>query len=179
MLKLTRYAIPIGLFAILVVFLWKSLSIDPRVLPSALINKPAPQFNLANLNPGEQNFSNNDLRGHISIINVWASWCSACRDEHTFLQALAANQELPIYGINYKDNPQRARQWLEQFGNPYDKIGVDNDGKTAINFGIYGTPETYIVDQAGQIRYRHVGAINDTVMQHEILPLLQSLAGAK
>jgi cytochrome c biogenesis protein CcmG, thiol:disulfide interchange protein DsbE len=172
-----RYLIPLGLFLVLVVFLAIGLTRgdDRDKLPSALLNKPAPTFRLPQLKAPEQTFSAQDMRGKVWLMNVWASWCVSCRDEHPFLLEYAKSGVAPIYGFNYKDNREDALSWLEELGDPYAASAVDLDGRVAIDFGVYGAPETYVIDKSGTIRLRHVGAITPDVWTQEILPLVQEL----
>ncbi len=157
--------IPLLLFAIIAIFLWRGLSIDPRTIPSVLIDKPAPSFQLPTLEASQQALSNDDLTGHLSIINVWATWCLSCKDEHAILMQMAQNPKLTVFGIAYKDKPELVTQWLNQYGNPYQKVGLDELGKISIDWGVYGTPETYVIDEQGMIRYKHIGALTPEIWQ--------------
>jgi cytochrome c biogenesis protein CcmG, thiol:disulfide interchange protein DsbE len=172
-----RYLIPLGLFLVMVVFLAIGLTRgDNRdKLPSALINKPAPAFRLPQLNDPAKTFSAEDMRGKVWLMNVWASWCVSCRDEHPFLLDYAKSGVVPIVGFNYKDKREDALSWLEELGNPYVLSAVDLDGRGAIDYGVYGAPETYVIDKSGTIRLKHVGAITPEVWSEEILPLVQEL----
>jgi cytochrome c biogenesis protein CcmG/thiol:disulfide interchange protein DsbE len=189
MTKLTRYVIPITVIILLGLLLWKSLSIDPHEIPSALIGKRSPTFNLPTLD-NDKSTSRSDSRTHlnisktlsdhdfteaVSIVNIWASWCTACRAEHEYLKFLGSDPRIHLFGFNYKDQPEAALGFLQRFGNPYEKIGVDGDGKAAIEWGVYGTPETFIIDAAGIIRYKHVGPIDQESYVKEILPLIAEL----
>jgi cytochrome c biogenesis protein CcmG/thiol:disulfide interchange protein DsbE len=179
MFRLTRFAIPAVVFLIMIFFLWRGLNVDPHLIPSVLINQPVPKFSLPTLENPAQKLTEKAFYGQVSILNVWASWCNACREEHEYLLRLSHEPGVILYGFNYKDDAALAKKWLQKLGNPYKSIAVDSDGKTAIDFGIYVTPETFIIDQQGKIRYRRVGAINDTVMQYEIKPIIKRLQGVK
>ena len=165
------YLLPVGLFAVLAAGFYAGLGIDSKVLPSALIDQPAPQFALSPLNEGEPGFATADLQGHVSLVNTFASWCAPCRAEHRVLTALAATKRVPIYGIDYKDKTEAARAWIAELGNPYARIGVDN-GRVGIDWGVYGVPETFVIDRAGRIRYKHVGPLTEADVTRTILPLV-------
>jgi len=166
--------IPFGVFVLLVLFLWRGLSLDPHHIPSAHIGKPLPTFQLPALGDNQRPFTNMSLNGHLAILNVWASWCEACRDEQVFLLKLA-REGVAIYGLNYKDNTQNATQWLSEWGNPYKMVGEDTDGKVAIDLGVYGAPETFLIDTRGVIRYRHLGVLDAISWQREFLPRIKAL----
>ncbi len=170
-----RYLIPLGLFLALALFLAIGLTRDPHTLQSVLINKPAPAFRLPDLkNPGKT-VSNEDMRGKVWLLNVWASWCIACRDEHPWLIKYAQSGVVPIYGLNYKDRREDAIAWLAELGDPYVASAVDLEGRTGIDYGVYGAPETYVIDKAGMVRLKHVGPITPDVWSKTILPLVQEL----
>jgi len=166
--------IPLLIFGLLVFFLWRGLSLDPKSLPSVQIGKPLPEFELSILGKKNVQFTPSALRGQVTLLNVWASWCAACTDEQVFLLQLA-REGMPIYGLNYKDNPDNALQWLVEWGNPYQLIGSDIDGKVAIDLGVYGAPETFLLDKSGVIRYRHAGVIDAAVWADEFLPRIKKL----
>ena len=171
-----RYLIPLGIFLVLVFFLAIGLRLgDPHELPSALVNKPAPAFRLQQLKAPAQTFSNEDVRGKVWLLNVWASWCVACREEHPYLLEYAKSGVVPIYGLNYKDRREDALAWLGDLGDPYLLSAVDFDGRVAIDYGVYGATETYVIDQNGTIRLKHVGPIMPDVWSDKILPLVQEL----
>jgi len=170
-----RYLIPLVLFLVLAVFLAIGLTRDPHELKSVLINKPGPAFRLPQLKDAGKTISNEDLRGKVWLLNVWASWCVACREEHPWLIKYAQSGVVPIYGLNYKDRREDALGWLEDLGDPYTVSAVDLDGRVAIDYGVYGAPETYIIDQNGTIRYKHVGPIMPDVWSEKILPVVQEL----
>jgi cytochrome c biogenesis protein CcmG, thiol:disulfide interchange protein DsbE len=170
-----RYLIPLALFLVLVVILAIGLTRDPNELPSALINKPAPTFRLPQLKDPAKTFSAEDMRGKVWMLNVWASWCIACREEHPLLFEYQESKVIPIYGLNYKDRGEDALAWLEELGDPYLLSAVDLDGRVAIDYGVYGAPETYIIDKSGTIRMKHVGPVTRDVWSKKILPLVQEL----
>jgi cytochrome c biogenesis protein CcmG/thiol:disulfide interchange protein DsbE len=173
------YLLPLLAFALLAVWFGMALrpSYDPRTLPSALIDKPAPQFDLAGFEsrPG---LALDTLKGHVVVINFFASWCVPCRVEHPILMRLAEQEHVALYGIDYKDRPADAQRILTQLGDPYRAIGLDPDGITGINFGVYGVPETYVIDKAGEIRKRFVGPLTAEAVNQELLPLLKQLGGS-
>ena len=170
-----RYLIPLGLFLVLVVFLAIGLTRNPNELPSALIDKPAPTFRLPQLKEPDKTFSAEDMRGKVWMLNVWASWCVACRDEHPYLFEYQKSGAVPIYGLNYKDRREDALGWLGELGDPYLLSAVDLDGRVAIDYGVYGAPESYIIDKNGTIRLKHVGPVMPEVWSKKILPLVQEL----
>lgn len=166
------YSLPLVLFLLVAVFLWRGLSLNPKVVPSPLIGKPMPTFHLPTLESGEF-LTDQDFLGEPILLNVWASWCNACRAEHAMLLNIA--DEIPIIGWNYKDDVQAAQQQLQRLGNPYQVVLVDNAGKAAIDWGIYGTPETFLIDAEGIIHYKHTGPITKKVWQQQFLPLIEQL----
>ena len=170
-----RYLIPLGIFLLLVVFLAFGLRRDPNTLPSVLINKPAPAFTLPQLEEPAKTFSAEEMRGKVWLLNVWASWCVGCRQEHKSLLEYAASGVVPIYGLNYKDKTEDALGWLKDLGNPYVLSAVDADGRVAIDYGVYGAPETYLIDQNGTIRLKHVGPLMPEIWEEKVLPLIQEL----
>ncbi len=170
------YLLPLLAFFVLVA--WFALALrpnyDPQTLPSAMIDKPAPAFDLGSLNGGSD-LSLSGLKGQVVLVNFFASWCVPCRIEHPLLMRLAADEHVALYGIDYKDRPEDARRILAQLGDPYRAIGLDPDGVTGINFGVYGVPETYVIDKTGEIRKRFVGPLTEEALQQELLPLLKKL----
>jgi cytochrome c biogenesis protein CcmG/thiol:disulfide interchange protein DsbE len=158
-----------------VAFFFAGLGHDPSLVPSALIDKPAPSFKLPALLDGKPGLSSADLKGKVTLVNVFASWCVPCKEEHPLLMGLAKDGVV-LYGIDYKDKPEAARQLLAAMGNPYDRVGADSDGSTGIDWGVYGVPETYVVDSTGTIRYKQVGPLNREVIDNAILPLVRRLA---
>jgi len=169
---LSRF-MPLIVFAILVIFLGIGLTLNPREVPSALIGKPAPEFELPLL-LSEGSFSNKDLIGHITLVNVWASWCFACRQEHETVKFLSRNG-VRIVGLNYKDEANDAKRWLERLGNPYQAIAVDRDGRIAIDWGVYGAPETFLIDQQGIIRHKVIGPLTDKEKFDGLLAMMETL----
>jgi len=175
----TTYLLPMVAFAAFAVYLSHGLApgYNPELLPSALIDKPAPAFDLAGLK-GEARLTNRAFSDEIVFVNFFASWCVPCRQESPVLMDLSRRNVIVLYGIDYKDKPADAEKFLQQYGDPYRRIGVDDSGRTAINFGVYGVPETYAIDRTGHIRWRHVGPLTDEVVKNEILPLLQQLGAS-
>jgi len=167
--------IPLLIFVVLLGFLAMGLSLKPREIPSPLIDKPAPAFSLPALDAPEQTIAAQDLRGKVWILNVWASWCVACRIEHPLLVEFSKTGAVPIYGLNYKDKRDDAIRWLGQFGNPYTRSLSDTDGLVGIDFGVYGVPETFVIDKAGIIRMKHIGPVTPEVLRDDILPLVRKL----
>jgi len=174
-MKAWRWSIPLAIFAILVVFLWLGLWRDPRIVPSPLIGKPAPAFRLAQLHRPNETLQLDDMRGQVWLLNVWASWCVSCREEHPLLLQLAQAKVLPLYGLDYKDKPEAALAWLAQNGDPYTASIVDADGRVGIDYGVYGVPETFLIDKAGIIRYKQIGPITVEALKDKILPLAREL----
>lgn len=170
-----RFMLPLAAFIVLVIFLAIGLTLNPRQVPSPLIDKPAPVFQLQDLHNPEQVFSSNDNLGKVWMLNVWASWCAACRDEHPLFVEIAKLGIVPVYGLNYKDQRDTALQWLKQRGDPYITTVVDADGKVGIDYGVYGVPETYVIDKEGIIRYKHIGPITVKSLEDKIFPLLKEL----
>ncbi|KEA64267.1 Cytochrome c-type biogenesis protein CcmG/DsbE, thiol:disulfide oxidoreductase [Marinobacterium lacunae] len=154
--------VPLLIFIGLGYFLWRGLSIDPTELPSARLNQPFPAFELASLTEPSRMMTQDDLKGRPALVNIWATWCPTCKEEHAFLNQLA-QQGVTIYGINYKDEPLKAREWLKRYLDPYAEVVLDKDGSLGIDLGVYGAPETYVIDAKGVIRYRHVGAVDAVV----------------
>ncbi|MFT4614726.1 MAG: cytochrome c biogenesis protein CcmG/thiol:disulfide interchange protein DsbE [Bacteroidia bacterium] len=165
--------LPLFIFAVLAMFLFRGLSLDPKEMPSALIDKSFPEFTLPSLG-GEGALNNSNLAGAVSLLNVWATWCVACRVEHPYLQTLA-DQGIVIYGMNYKDEDAAALRWLSELGNPYRFNIADRDGTLGLDLGVYGAPETYLLDESGVIRYRHVGVVNERVWINILRPLYEEL----
>ena len=176
-MKRLWFLIPLGAFLALAIVLAVGLKRDPREVPSPLIDKPAPAFALTRLDEPGQTIRRADLLGKVWMLNVWASWCEACRDEHPYLVQFAKLKALPIYGLNYKDQRDPARQWLAERGNPYDASLFDADGRVGIDFGVYGVPETFIIDKQGVIRFKQIGALTPEVLDGKVLPLLRKLNG--
>jgi cytochrome c biogenesis protein CcmG, thiol:disulfide interchange protein DsbE len=172
MVRKLFFLLPAALFAVVLVAFAMGLNRDPQLVPSALINRPAPDFALPGLYNPRQGLSRKDLGGGITLVNFFASWCVPCREEQPALTALGHQPGVTLDGIAYKDKPADSRHFLDDLGNPFSRVAVDHDGTTAINFGVYGVPETYVVDRIGHIRYRHVGPLSEQDVDHKILPLI-------
>jgi cytochrome c biogenesis protein CcmG/thiol:disulfide interchange protein DsbE len=172
-----RTLIPVIIFGVLLVFLALGLSLNPHEVPSPLIGKPAPAFTLATLDNAGKQLTPRDMAGQVWVLNVFASWCAPCREEHPLLVDLAKRTPTPIYGLNYKDQQADAERWLRQFGNPYKSVLVDRDGRAGIDYGVYGVPETFVIDKTGTVRYKNIGPLTPEVIATKILPLLKKLEG--
>ncbi|OGA54190.1 MAG: thiol:disulfide interchange protein [Betaproteobacteria bacterium RIFCSPLOWO2_12_FULL_62_13] len=173
-----RFGLPLGVFLALVVLLGIGLNLNPREVPSPLIDKPAPAFELPQLHAPERTFSPKEMAGQVWVFNVWASWCAACREEHPVLVDLAKSGVVPLYGLNYKDRREDGIAWLKRFGDPYRLSIYDLDGKVGIDYGVYGVPETYVIDKRGVIRYKRIGPLTPEIMQKKVLPLIKELNGS-
>jgi len=172
-----RFLVPLAVFVVLVIFLAVGLTLKPREVPSPLIDKPAPAFVLSRLDNPQQSVTTQDLRGQVWLLNVWASWCVACLEEHPVLVEFSKSGALPIYGLNYKDSPDAAKGWLGKHGNPYTVSIVDADGRVGIDYGVYGVPETFLIDKEGVIRFKQIGPVTREVLRDKILPLARRLQG--
>jgi cytochrome c biogenesis protein CcmG/thiol:disulfide interchange protein DsbE len=172
---MTKFILPLALFLVLVAFLAIGLSRDPHEIPSPLVNKPAPAFVLPVLSSSQQSFKSEEMRGKVWLLNAWASWCVACREEHPLLLELSRSGVVPIYGLDYKDQRQDALAWLSEFGNPYTLVLSDADGRTGIDFGVYGVPETFVIDRNGVIRYKQIGPVTVEALEKKIIPLVKEL----
>ena len=172
---MTRFLFPLAVFVVMVAFLAVGLGLNPREVPSPLINKPAPAFLLPQLHRPDKTFSQQDMKGKVWLLNVWASWCVSCRQEHPLLVELARTNVVPVYGLNYKDKPDDALAWLKQLGDPYALSIIDRDGRVGIDYGVYGVPETFVIDKQGAIRYKQIGPITPEALQNKILPLVKEL----
>ncbi len=170
-----RFLLPLVIFLVMVGFLFIGLNLDPREVPSPLVGKPAPQFSLPRLDNPEQVFSGKDMLGKVWLLNVWASWCGACKEEHPLLVSLAKTGFVPVVGMDYKDTRDEALQWLAQGGNPYMTTIMDVDGRIGINYGVYGVPETYVIDKKGIIAYKKTGPITMQSLREVIVPLVKKL----
>lgn len=170
-----RYLLPLALFIGLVIFFIIGLQNDPRIVPSPLIDKPAPIFNLPKLHSPETTLHLEDLKGKVSLLNVWASWCAACVTEHPVFVEAAKKYDLNLYGLNYKDKREDAISWLEKLGDPYIESAFDEAGTTGIDYGVYGVPETFVLDKNGIIRYKHIGPVNKEQLETIIIPLVKQL----
>lgn len=170
-----RYGIPLALFLLLVGVFFVGLQKDPSIVPSPLIGKPVPSFELPQLKDPQQVLTDKDLHGEVVLLNVWASYCIPCQHEHPFLMQLANDDAINIYGLNYADDRNEAIDWLQRLGDPFIKSAFDEKRKVSIDFGVYGVPETYIIDSRGIIRYKHIGPISKDILDVEILPLIEQL----
>jgi cytochrome c biogenesis protein CcmG/thiol:disulfide interchange protein DsbE len=169
------YVVILLAFFALVVILGIGLTLDPRKVPSPLIGKPVPEFSLPPVKGRTPGLSSADLKGDVSLVNVFASWCLACRDEHPLFMDLRRRGVVPLHGLNYKDQPEDAARWLDELGDPYTRTGADLDGRVAIDWGVYGVPETFLIDRDGRIAYKHIGAVTPQVMAEKIMPLIDEL----
>jgi cytochrome c biogenesis protein CcmG/thiol:disulfide interchange protein DsbE len=170
-----RLLIPLAVFIVLAGFLFAGLWRDPREVPSPLVGKPAPAFTLAQLHAPQRSLGTADMKGKVWLLNVWASWCVSCREEHPLLVALAKEKIVPIIGLDYKDEPAAGMRWLSDNGDPYDLSVVDRDGRVGIDWGVYGVPETFLIDKAGTIRYKQIGPITKEALEKKILPMIREL----
>lgn len=169
--------IPLAVFAVVAAFLGVGLTLKPREVPSPLIGKPAPAFALPDLHAAGVVVAPEGLRGQVWLLNVWASWCGSCRVEHPHLMSLARSGRIPVYGLNYKDRRDAGIEWLARHGNPYVASAFDADGRAAIDYGVYGAPETFLVDGRGVIRYKHIGPLTPEVIEGKLMPLARELSG--
>ncbi len=172
---MNRFLLPLGIFIVLVAFLAVGLNLNPREVPSPLIGKPAPAFELPQLHKPELSFAPKNMLGKVWLLNVWASWCVSCRQEHPILVDFAKTGSAPIYGLNYKDPRADALRWLKQYGDPYALSIADAEGRVGIDYGVYGVPETYVIDKAGVIRFKQIGPVTQDVLEAKILPLVKEL----
>ncbi|HEY2629787.1 MAG TPA: DsbE family thiol:disulfide interchange protein [Usitatibacter sp.] len=170
-----KFVIPLGVFVLLAIFLAVGLTRDPREIPSPFIGKPAPAFQLERLHEPTLSFSPEQMKGKVWMLNVWASWCVSCRVEHPVLVEFSRRNAVPIVGLDYKDKRDDGLNWLQRFGNPYALSAFDADGRVGIDYGVYGAPETFIIDREGVIRYKQIGPITPEALEEKILPLLKSL----
>jgi cytochrome c biogenesis protein CcmG, thiol:disulfide interchange protein DsbE len=172
-----RYLLPLLVFLVLVGFFAVGLNLNPREVPSPLIGKPVPAFSLPRLDDASKKFASQDMKGKVWIVNVWASWCAPCRQEHPLVNDMVKLGGVPVVGLNYKDKPENARAWLTELGNPFVATASDLEGLTGIEFGVYGVPETFVIDQAGVIRLKHIGPLTPEALKGKILPMLKTLGG--
>lgn len=172
-----RYLVPILVFAVLVPLLIYGLNHNPALLPSPYLGKPAPAFILPDLEHPERSVSSEDYAGRYALVNVWATWCPGCRDEHDFLLTLARREDIPIYGLNWRDEGDAARRWLRELGNPYAATGFDPDGRVGIDWGVYGAPETFLIGPDGTVLHKHMSPLTEAVWQRDFVPLIRD-AGA-
>ena len=173
--KILRWSLPLAIFVVVLGFLFAGLFRDPREVPSPLIGKPAPAFSLAKLHAPSERLATSDMRGQVWLLNVWASWCVSCRDEHPLLVELAKANLVPVIGLAYKDKPEDGLAWLASNGDPYRMSIVDRDGRVGIDFGVYGVPETFVIDKSGIIRYKQIGPLTAEALTKRILPLVREL----
>lgn len=169
------FVLPVVLFVLVAGVLGIGLSLDPRSIPSPLIGKPVPEFRLPPIMGRTLGLASTDLRGEVSVVNVFASWCVPCRAEHPLFVQLQRDGIAPLHGINYKDRPEDAARWLDELGDPYTRTGADLDGRVAIDWGVYGVPETYVIDHNGCIAFKHIGAVTPAVMEQTLRPLIVRL----
>lgn len=167
--------VPLLLFAALVTLLGVGLTLNPRIVPSPLIGKPVPEFDLPPVEGRTLGLASRDLKGEVALVNVFASWCLSCREEHPVFMDLRKRSVVPIHGLNYKDKPDDAAAWLAEMGDPYTRTGADLDGRVAIDWGVYGAPETFVVDRDGRIAYKHIGPVTPKVVNEKLLPLIEKL----
>jgi cytochrome c biogenesis protein CcmG, thiol:disulfide interchange protein DsbE len=170
-----RFVVPLGAFLLLAAFLTAGLRVDPQLVPSPLIGHVAPAFQLPLLQEPARTFTPIDVRGRVWMLNVWASWCVSCRAEHALLRALAEADVVPLYGLDYKDTPENALAFLGTYGDPYVLSMQDTEGRVAIDYGVYGVPETYLIDKAGVIRFKQVGPITRDSVEGTIVPMVEQL----
>lgn len=173
-----KFAIPVVLFALMGILLAYGLRLDPRKIPSPLVDKPLPMFTLPTVADPARTIGTADLQGRVYLLNVWASWCVACREEHPLLVDLAKTGTVPIIGLNYKDKREDAIQWLRALGDPYELSLADLEGRVGIELGVYGVPETFLIDREGVIRYKHIGPVTPQVLANVLLPKVAELGGA-
>jgi cytochrome c biogenesis protein CcmG/thiol:disulfide interchange protein DsbE len=175
-MKSLRFVIPLAVFVLLAAFLAVGLTRDPREVPSPFIGKPAPAFQLTQLADEKLAFGPSDMKGKVWLLNVWASWCVSCRVEHPLLVEMSKKNVVPIVGLNYKDKRDEGLAWLARFGIPYSLSAFDTDGKVGIDYGVYGVPETFVIDKQGRIRYKQIGPITPEALEKKIMPLVRKLA---
>ena len=171
------HAVPLVGFVVLALLLGVGLKLKPREVPSPFIGKAAPAFSLPRLGDESTPLAPADMQGRVWVLNVWASWCAPCREEHPLLVALAREQQIALVGLNYKDDPRNAQEWLLKLGDPYLATAMDRDGRVGIDYGVYGVPETFVIDKAGVVRFKHVGPLTQQVWTRDLLPLIQKLQG--
>ena len=174
-MRALKFAVPLAVFAVLAAFLAVGLSRDPREVPSPFIGKAAPGFTLTQLHDEKLAFTPEDMKGKVWLLNVWASWCVSCRIEHPLLVEMSRRNVVPIVGLDYKDQRADGMQWLQKFGNPYTLSAFDVDGKVGIDYGVYGVPETFVIDKQGVIRYKQIGPITPEALEKTLLPLIRRL----
>jgi len=175
---MNRFVLPLAIFAALLALLGVGLTLNPREVPSPLIGKPAPHFELPQLHEGAKTFTEKDMLGKVWMLNVWASWCVTCREEHPVLLDLAKGGGILLYGLNYKDKREDGLAWLKTMGDPYQLSVYDVEGRVGIDYGVYGVPETYVIDKLGVIRYKRIGPLTPEIVKDKLLPLVQELGRA-
>jgi len=170
-----RFILPFVVFMIMAAFMYVGLGLDPHEVPSPLVGKAAPAFTLPQLHEPSKQFSTQDMKGKVWLFNVWASWCTACRDEHPVLMGLSRQNIVPIYGMDYKDKREDGEAVLREIGNPYTLVVSDTEGRVGIDYGVYGVPETYVIDKQGVIQYKQIGPVTPQNLSEKILPLIKEL----
>ncbi|MDX1541470.1 MAG: DsbE family thiol:disulfide interchange protein [Geminicoccaceae bacterium] len=174
-LRRLTFLLPVVVFVVVAIALGIGLRRDPQDLPSALIGKPVPAFRLPAVQGRSLGLASSDLKGEVALVNVFASWCTACRYEHPLFMRLADDGVVPIHGLNYKDRPEDAAAWLDELGDPYTRTGADRDGRVGIEWGVYGVPETFVISRDGTIAYKHIGPVSARDLEETILPLIERL----
>lgn len=169
---MSRFLAPLIAFAILIPFLMTGLYRDPRELPSPYLDNPAPQFELPSLTNPDESMGSTDFKDQVALVNVWATWCPGCRQEHGFLLRLAAETSIPIYGIDWRDDRREALKWLQELGNPYAAVGYDGDGRIGIDWGVYGAPETFLIGSDGTVLHKLTGPLNRQIWERDFVPLI-------
>ena len=170
-----RFILPFIVFVIVAAFMYAGLGLNPREVPSPLIGKEAPAFTLPLLHEPSRQFSPQDMKGRVWLFNVWASWCTACEQEHPLFMELSRRNIVQIYGMDYKDKREDGEAWLRRHGNPYRLVVSDTEGRVGIDYGVYGVPETYLIDKQGIIRHKHIGAVTPKILDETIIPLIKEL----
>ena len=170
-----RFILPFVIFVIVAIFLFVGLNLNPREVPSPLVGRAAPAFTLPQLLVPDRQFSPQDMKGKVWLFNVWASWCTACENEHPVFLELSRRNLVPIYGMDYKDKREDGEAWLRKHGNPYTLVVSDAEGRVGIDYGVYGVPETYVIDKQGVIHYKHIGAVTEQDLSEKILPMVKEL----
>ncbi len=170
-----KFLLPLAVFGLMVLVFFRGLQLDPSEVPSPLIGKPAPSFELPTLRDPAQTIGSDALQGEVSLLNVWATWCVGCRQEHNTLLAIAESGEVPIFGLNYRDERNAALNWLDRLGDPYVASAYDPDGQVAIDWGVYGAPETFLIDANGIVRFKHLGPLTPLIFETKILPIIREL----
>lgn len=172
---MARFILPFVIFMIVAIFLFIGLGLNPHEVPSPLVGKPAPAFSLPQLHEPDKQFSLQDMKGKVWLFNVWASWCTACEYEHPLFMELSRQNLVPLYGMDYKDKREDGMAWLQKHGNPYTLVVSDAEGRVGIDYGVYGVPETYLIDKQGVIQYKHIGVVTEKDLSEKILPMVKEL----